>query len=154
MARIADISLKHEPQHFTFTISSIINFMEEYADFADKTLTKTLAYLNQANVLPISGPIVYFHTVDLENLHVEMGRTIVEPVDELDDMECKFVDKRTIATTIDQGPYEEQDPTLMELLHWIEENEYETSGPIGYCYLNDTNRSPTEFLTQMFIPLR
>ncbi|MDL2318826.1 GyrI-like domain-containing protein [Eubacteriales bacterium OttesenSCG-928-A19] len=154
MARISNISVKQEPEHYTLTIRKTIDFMKDYSDFAGQVLTLTGNYLNKMGVHPMSGPLVCFHNQDLETLDVEIGWQIVRKIENKDDMLCKPVPTRKLVSTIDLGPYEAQDPTLMDLLEWIKENGCEPQGPMYYCYLNDTERPAAEYLTQMSMPIK
>lgn len=154
MARISNITIKQEPEHYTFTVRKTIDFMKEYSNFAGQALRATGDYLNEKGLFPMSGPIVCFHNMELENLDVEMGWQITEKIENKNNMACNFMPAGKIVSTIDLGPYEEQDPTLEDLFSWIKENGYEPKGPICYCYLNDTERPPAQFLTQMSLAIK
>ncbi|MDL2215459.1 GyrI-like domain-containing protein [Ruminococcaceae bacterium OttesenSCG-928-N02] len=153
MARISNIEIKQEPKHYTLTIRKTIDFMKDYSDFAEQVLALTGSYLSELGVYPISGPVVCFHNQELETLDVEMGWQIAEIIEDKDDMICRLIESRKVVSAIDLGPYESQDPTLMDLFEWMKENGHEPQGPISYCYLNDTQRPEAEYLTQMSIPI-
>lgn len=102
----------------------------------------------------MSGPIVCFHNQELETLDVEMGWQIAQKIENKANMLCKMVPTRKVITAIDMGPYEKQDPTLMDIFEWLNDNELEAEGPIFYCYLNDTGRPEAEYLTKMSIPIK
>lgn len=154
MSRISNIEVKQEPAHYTLTVRKTIDFMKEYSDFAEQTLKLTGDYLNEMSVYPMSGPIVCFHNQGLETLDVEMGWQIAQKIDDRDNMICSMIPTRKVVSAIDLGPYEKQDPTLMDIFEWIKENGYEPQGPIYYCYLNDIERAETEYLTQMSMPIK
>ncbi|MDH6364666.1 effector-binding domain-containing protein [Enterococcus sp. PF1-24] len=61
--------------------------------------------------------------------------------------------QQLIAVTIDQGPYEAQDSTLEALMAWISANDLKASGGIYYHYLNDDQRDPATYLTEIYIPV-
>lgn len=154
MSRISNIEIKQEPQHYTLTIRKTIDFIKEYSDFAGQVLTQTGNYLNENGLFPVSGPIVCFHNQELESLDVEMGWRITQPISFKDDMVCNLIPVRKVVSAIDLGPYEKQDPTLMDIFEWIKENGCQAQGPIYYCYLNDTERPEAEYLTQMSLPIK
>lgn len=154
MARISNVTIKQEPEHYTLTIRKTIDFMKEYSDFAEQALGLTSDYLNEKGFFPISGPIVCFHNMELESLDVEMGWQITQKIESRDSLLCNLIPSRKVVSAIDLGPYEEQDPTLEDIFRWIKENGYEPQGAIQYCYLNDTERPPAEFLTQMSLPIK
>lgn len=153
MARVSNIAIKQEPAHYTLTIRKTIDFMKEYSIFAGQVLALTGDYLDTIGLNPMSGPIVCFHNQDLETLDIEMGWQIAQKTECKDDMLCNMIPIRKVVTAIDLGPYEKQDPTLIEIFEWIKVNGHEPVGPISYCYLNDTERPETEYLTQMSIPI-
>ena len=150
MSRISNIEIKQEPEHYTLTIRKTIDFMKEYSDFAMQVLALTGDYLNEMGVYPIS----YFHNQELESLDVEMGWQIAQKIENRDSMLCNMIPTRKVVSTIDLGPYEKQDPTLMDIFEWVKENGYEPQGPVFYCYLNDTERPEAEYLTQMSMPIK
>lgn len=154
MARISNIAIKQEPGHFTLTIRKTIDFMKEYADFAQQAWARTGDCLKECGLFPISGPIACFHNMELASLDVELGWQIAREVAGKEGMTCRYIPSRKVVTAIDMGPYEEQDPTLEDIFRWIKENRYEPQGAIQYCYLNDTQRPPAQFLTQMSLPVR
>lgn len=154
MARISAVSLKQQPEHYTLTVRKTIDFMAEYAAFAAQALDETSLHLHRLGLLPISGPIACFHNTQLKALDVECGWQLATPVESSGHLLCTHVPGRRVATAIDLGPYEQQDPTLSALLQWVQREGYEASGPICYRYLNDTDRPESEYLTEMFLPLR
>lgn len=154
MSRISHVAIKQEPEHYTVTIRKTIDFMKEYAGFAEQALALTGDYLNEMSIYPISGPIVCFHNQELGALDVEMGWQITKEIAVKDTMLCNRVPLRNVVSAIDLGPYEKQDPTLMDIFAWMEENSQEPQGPIRYRYLNDTDRPETEYLTEMSIPVK
>ena len=154
MSRISNIEIKQEPEHYTLTIRKTINFMKDYSDFAMQAFALTGDYLNEMNVYPISGPVVCFHNQELESLDVEMGWQIAQKIENRDIMLCNMLPTRKVVSAIDLGPYEKQDPTLMDIFEWVKENGYEPQGSIYYYYLNDTERPEAEYLTQMSMPIK
>ncbi len=154
MARISGVAIKHQPEHHMLTIRKTIDFMKEYSNFMDQTLEAITRYMDTVGIVPSGGPIVCFHNMDLEYLDVEAGWAVATAVAGNDEITANTVCAQKVATAIDQGPYEEQDSTLMDIFAWIEENGYEPQGPIYYHYLNDTDRSPEKFLTQMVLPVK
>lgn len=153
MARISTISIKQMPEHYTLTVRRTIDFLKEYAAFAKQTLACTGDYLSKMGQFPMSGPIACFYNTDLENLDVEMGWQITQPVQCKEDIVCDRIPEQKLASAIDLGPYEEQDATLADLLAWAKANGYALQGPICYCYLNDTDRPSEQYITQMLLPV-
>lgn len=154
MSRISNIEIKQVLEHYTLTIRKTIDFMNDYSDFAMQVLALTSDYLNEMGIYPISGPVVCFHNQELESLDVEMGWQIAQRIENRDSMLCNMIPTQKVVSAIDLGPYEKQDPTLMDIFEWVKENGYEPQGPIFYCYLNDTERPEAEYLTQMSMSIK
>lgn len=154
MTRISRLTVKEMPEKQLVTIRRTIDFFAEYSEMMDEVLQKIDKVLTASKLLPASGPIVCFHNVDLAALDVEIGMEIAFPVVlKESEVQCKTIPARKIALTIDQGPYEEQDPTLEALMAWINEQGYSMVGGIYYHYLNDEEQLPKEYLTEMYIPI-
>lgn len=154
MAQIAEITLKDLPARHILGMRKTIDFMKEYAAFAEKAMGEVLACLESQGKAPAGGPMVCFHNTDLEQLDVEVAFPVAEPMPDSGGLQGRTLPSERVATTIDQGPYEHQDPTLMALMAWVREQELESQGPIWYQYLNDIDRPDAQFLTLMEMPLR
>ncbi len=44
-------------------------------------------------------------------------------------------------------------PDVGRHFQWVAEHGYTPAGPISYCYLNDTERPPAHYLTEMSVPV-
>ncbi|MBU5361673.1 GyrI-like domain-containing protein [Enterococcus raffinosus] len=154
MTKIADIMVKQLPEQHMLTHRKTINFFEEYAEFMGEAIGRILKLIEENEAFPSSGPIVCFHNVDLEALDVEIGFATPKPLKAQNELHTLTHPIRTIAVTIDRGPYEQQDPTLEALMKWIPENGYEALGGIYYHYLNDERQPENEYLTEMYIPIQ
>lgn len=153
LARIADITLKDLPERHILSRRDTIDFMQDYAAFVGKALDEAQAYLERTGKAPAGGPLVCFHNTDLAELDVEVGFPVAEPLPGEGGIRGRVLPASRVATTIDQGPYEHQDPTLLALMAWVQERGLQPQGPIWYQYLNDTDRPETQFLTLMEMPL-
>ena len=154
MSKISEVSIIQEPEHYTLTIRKTINFLKDFPAEAGQAFGRTAQYIGEMGLSPMNGPIVCYHNQDLEACDVEMGWQIAQPVEKKDDMVCNQIPSRKIASAIDLGPYEDSDPTLEAVFNWTKEKGLETQGTIYNCYLNDPNRPPAEYLTQMYLPLK
>ena len=113
-----------------------------------------LFLIEENNTFPSSGPIVCFHNIELAVLDVEIGFEVAAPIEPVKPIAAIELPSRTVAATIDRGPYEKQDPTLETLMKWIPEHGFVPDGSIYYHYLNGEEQLQTEYLTQMFIPVK
>lgn len=154
MARISQIVLIRQPEFHALTVRGTIDFMKDFADFAGRGFDAVLSHLEGLNMLPAGEPLVCFHNADLGALDVEVGFPVSSPAEGRGEVRATTVPAQKAVSAIDMGPYEEQDPTLMELFDWVRENGHQMQGPIYYRYLNDTDRPAREYLTKMLLPLR
>lgn len=132
MPRISNISFTQQPSCHILTIRKTIDFMTEFSDFAGYSFDKIAKYLNSLNELPGGTPVVCFHNMDLENLDVEIGFPVANPLSGKDDISANTLPAQKVVSAIDLGPYEKQDPTLEDLFAWIQSNGYEMKGEIYY----------------------
>ncbi len=154
MSRISEIRIKQTPPCYTVSVRKTINFAEEYAAFFEEALSSIDAYLDSHDVLTSSPPLTCFHNMNLEQLDVEVGYHTSRETPNEGKISCQSYEPCMVVSAIDMGPYEQQDPTLMDLFAYIKQHDLEMSGPICYYYLNEPNRPESEYLTQMVIPIK
>lgn len=154
MAKISEIMVRQLPEQHMLTVRKTIDFFAQYADLMGIAITNILSQIEENSMFPSSGPIVCFHNIELENLDVEIGFRVARPVEVKGDVVAKTLPSQIVAVTIDRGPYEKQDPTLEELMNWVPKHGYEAAGGIYYHYLNGEDQPQSEYLTEMFIPVR
>ncbi|MDQ0359888.1 GyrI-like domain-containing protein [Breznakia pachnodae] len=152
--RIAKITVIQKAEYYTISVRKTIDFMKEYNDEFLDALQKIEAYLKEQGEFISSPPFTCFHNRDLETLDIEMGYEIATKLDDCDTIKINKLPSQKMVMTIDQGDYMKQDPTLMELLDWVNKSEYEETGPIYYYYLNDPDRPAEELLTEMVIAIQ
>lgn len=154
MARISDITVKEQPAFGFVYIRKTIQFLKEFGDFSAQSFSHILARLDGLGILVSDGPIVCFHNMDLERLDVSVGFPVARVVEPAGEMQTKIIPAQKVVTAIDQGAYEEQDPTLEDLFSWMQAHDVKPLGEIYYQYLNDTNRPSREYLTKMILPIQ
>lgn len=154
MARISQISLKQVPEKKVLSTTKAIDFSREYAGFTGEVYENILSYLKEKKLETAGPPFVIFHNMDLKELVVEAGFPVAQKLESKDGLDYKIQESVLVVSAIDLGPYEESDPTMMELFQWIEKNNYEMAGPIIYNYLNDTKRNESNYLTQIEIAVK
>lgn len=154
MSRISNVTLNQEPEHYTVTIRKTIDFLKEFPQTAEQSFKLTAQYLNELGISPMGGAIVCYYNQNLKACDVEMGWQITQQVEDKGDMICRFVPSRKIVSAIDLGPYKDSDPTMEAVFNWIKEKGIHPQGTIYNYYLNDPNRPETEYLTQIFMPVK
>lgn len=154
MSRISEIRIKETQLCYIVSIRKTINFMKEYSSFFGESISKVSNYLEKNSVLTSSAAMACFHNMDLEHLDIEVGFYVAHEIPNTENITCKISEPYKVVTTIDMGPYEKQDSTLMEIFEYIKEHNLEMQGPIFYYYLNEPNRKESEYLTQMDISVK
>ncbi|WP_283410763.1 GyrI-like domain-containing protein [Anoxynatronum buryatiense] len=152
MAIISKINLFEQPEQHVLSIRTTIHF-DDYPSTAGQAYGKIMAYADRNGLLFSGGPFVCFHNVDLANLDVEMGFPVAKPMTGEGDIGGSVIPARKVVTGIFLGAYTDTDPLMMEILQWIAAQGYEQQGGIYHYYLNDENRSESELLTQMVVPI-
>lgn len=152
--RIAEIGIKCVPDHYVVSQRKTINFMKDYSKVSESVLSEISEILGTLEIFPIDGSITFFHNNDLESLDVEIGWRISGPIHTDDKTLCRYVPEHDEVTTLDQGPYEQQDSTLFDMLQWISDNKITTTGPITYVYLNNPKGNETNNITKMSIAIQ
>ncbi|MHC5248080.1 GyrI-like domain-containing protein [Enterococcus sp. LJL90] len=153
MNQISKIYVKELPELIFLSHRQTIDFFAEYSGLIGETLPKIDEALEKENLAPSSGLVTCFHNIDLAQLDVEVGMVIPRRIATKKPLNCTVLPAGLVATTIDLGEYEKQDPTMMALSEWIPKNGYQANGGIYYHYLNDEKQPPENYLTQMLIPI-
>lgn len=153
MARISKIKVKELPERKFLSIRKTIDFFKEYSDFVGNSINQIERLLEVNEAFPCSGPIVCFHTIDLESLDVEIGFEVAKPFLSEGEIRFSILPTQVVVTAIDQGPYEQQDPTLEEIMNWISKHNFEAIGGIHYQYLNE-EEVENNCLTEMSVPVK
>jgi effector-binding domain-containing protein len=111
-------------------------------------------YAQDNGLLLSGGPFVCYHNTDLKSLDVEMGFPIAKPVLGTDDIAGYSIPVQKAVSGIFLGAYEDTDPLMLAIINWIVEHGYEQQGRIYNYYLNDADRSASELLTQIVVPIK
>ncbi len=154
MSRISEIRIKQTYPCYTVSVRGTINFMNEYESFFEEALLSVTNYLDEHHIITSSPAMVCFHNMELENLEIEVGFHITQEIAGNEKIFCRDTESCKVVSTIDKGPYEKQDSTLMELFEFIKRHNLAMQGPIYYYYLNEPNRDESDYLTQMEIPIK
>lgn len=152
--RIAEVSIRCVPDHYVVTQRKTINFIKEYYKTSQSVLREISEVLENLKVSPLEGSVTFFHNNDLESLDVEIGCRVSGPIQTDGNTLCRYVPEHDEVTTLDLGPYEQQDSTLFDMMQWINDNKITTTGPITYVYLNNSNGNEKNPITKMSIGIQ
>jgi len=114
---------------------------------------------NQRNFVKITGPFMtVYHDQEYkeEGADIEVaipitGRVVVDDPS----VEVKNLKPRKVASLIHKGPYDNIAAGYEAILSYVQENDYEITGPMIDLYLNDPNSvEPEELMTEIQIPIK
>jgi len=154
MPVISGIKLFEKPEEHVLSIRKKISF-QDFPQTAEKVYEQIIKYAKEKNLL-FSGPaFVCYHNNDLENLDVEMGIPVANLINTKNDTILgKTIPAEKVVSGIYLGAYEETDTLMMSIFEWISNNGYEQQGRIYNYYLNESDRSKDELLTEIAVPVK
>ncbi len=153
MPIVSEINLLEEPEQQVLSIRTVISF-SVYPETAGKAYRKIIDYAQRSGILFSGTPFVCYHNSDLEHLDVEIGFPIATAVQSNEEIQLRVIPAQKTMSGIFLGAYEETDCLMLEIFRWISEHGYEQQGRIYHHYLNDQNRSVSELLTRIAIPVK
>lgn len=119
------------------------------------TYGKIAHYLGEKSLAPAGAPYTAYYNMDMQDLDVEIGIPVLEPVDDVDDLQVTTIPGGKMATCIHKGPYNNIEAAYNALMAFLEGEGVEATGVAYEYYLNDpTEIPPQELLTQIFFPLK
>jgi effector-binding domain-containing protein len=119
------------------------------------TYGKIAHYLGEKSLAPAGAPYTAYYNMDMQDLDVEIGIPVIEPVDGVDDLQATTIPGGKMATCIHKGPYNKIEVAYTALMAFMQSEGLDATGVAYEYYLNDpTETSPEELLTQVFFPLK
>lgn len=150
MSRIQMLKQREQP---TLTIRMITK-VEELPRVIGESYGKIAAYLNEIGELMSDVPFVAYHNMDMQNLDVEMGFPVAQPLPGKDEVKPGFIPEGKIIFCMYRGPYAEMEPVYIEMSQWFGQNECQPSGVAYEYYYNDPEFPENEWLTKIVMPLK
>jgi len=105
---------------------------------------KVLAYIQAAGKYPSNPPFVAYYNLDMQNLDIELGFPLEEPLPESGDIHPVIYPAGDYASLLYIGPYDQCAPAYEELARFIQEAGREPTGVAFEYYLNDPSEPPFE----------
>lgn len=119
------------------------------------TYGKLMGYLGEHGVYPASAPFAAYYNMDMQDLDVEMGFPVAQPLPERDPIQPGEIPAGRAAVTVHTGPYEDFGKAYDALQQFMDEQGVEGTGVAYEFYLNDpTDTPPSELQTQIVLPLK
>lgn len=150
MSRIQTLKQREQP---TLTIRMTTK-IEELPRVIGESFGKIAAYLNELGELMSDVPFVAYHNMDMQNLDVEIGFPVAQPLPGKDEVKPSFIPEGKIIFCMYRGAYAEMEPVYIEMSQWFETNKCQPSGVAYEHYYNDPEFPESEWLTKIVMPIK
>lgn len=130
--------------------------VEELSSAVADRMGRVLACLGEAGARAAGPPFTRYHGMTGDEVDVEVGLPVSEPVDGDDDVEAGRLPGGEVIATVHRGPYEGLTEAGKALDRWLEENGREARGPNWELYRVNagTVDDPSRFETDVVKPIR
>ncbi|WP_322787253.1 GyrI-like domain-containing protein [Peptoclostridium acidaminophilum] len=115
---------------------------------------KLCAYMEELGEIVSDLPFVAYHNMDMQDLDVEIGFPVANPLPGKGDIKPGTIPEGTRIFCMYRGPYEEMAPIYEEMQKWMYENGYASAGPVYENYYNGTDFPAHELLTRIVMMVR
>ncbi|MFL7868882.1 MAG: GyrI-like domain-containing protein [Anaerolineales bacterium] len=116
---------------------------------------KIAGYLAELGTQPDGAPFAAYYNMDMQDLDVEIGFPVTEPVPSKGDIQASQIPGGKLAIALHTGPYGEIGPAYDALTQFAKEQGCEPTGVSYEFYLNDPQEtSPQDLKTQIIFPLK
>nr|WP_320024507.1 GyrI-like domain-containing protein [uncultured Acetobacterium sp.] len=150
MSRIQTLKQREQP---TLILRMTTN-VEELPRIIGESFGKIVAYLNEIGELMSDVPFVAYHNMDMQNLEVEIGFPVAQPLPGKGEVQPSFIPEGKIIFCMYRGSYAEMEPVYIEMSQWFENNECQPSGISYEYYYNDPEFPESEWLTKIVMPIK
>ena len=129
--------------------------MRDLPKIINESYHKIYEYLKEMNENPIDVPYTAYHSLDTNDLDVEMGFPVSRPLSEKNEIKSGEIPRGRYVTCLYKGPYSQMEQPYNEIFRWIEENGYEKTGVYYEYYFNSPTEVPeSELITRIAIPVK
>ena len=120
-----------------------------------ESYSKIAGYLAELGAQPAGAPFAAYYNLDMQELDVEIGLPVEEPLSGKDDTQASQVPGGKLALALHTGPYGDIGPAYDALIQFAKEQGCEPTGVSFEFYLNDPQETAQENLqTQIVFPLK
>jgi effector-binding domain-containing protein len=112
----------------------------------DPSYHRLFAYLGEVGVPPTGAPFAAYHTMDMQDLDVEVGVPVARPVASAGEVIAAELPARRIATALYTGPYEGLPGFHHSFMAWCNAHGHHLNGPVYEFYMNNPSETPADQL--------
>ena len=115
---------------------------------------KLAACLARQGAMLCDAPYVCYHTMDMQNLDVEMGFPVAHPLSGEAEVQAGAIPEGPAAYCMYRGPYNGLGPVYEEMGKWMAAQGCTPVGTAYEFYLNNLEVAEEELLTKILLPYR
>lgn len=153
MPRVASIELIQQIKQPILVISACTK-VENLPMLIGQSYGKIVAYLEELNERMTNIPFVAYHSMDMQNLDVEIGFPVAKSFPNKGDIKSAFIPESKAVLSMHRGPYNDMEPIYAEMAKWIENNGYQSTGTSYEYYYNGPEFPVSELLTKIILPIK
>ncbi|MDR2974617.1 MAG: GyrI-like domain-containing protein [Propionibacteriaceae bacterium] len=153
MPRISDIEMLEKAEQPSVAIRTTTSADKLHA-LIGESYGKLAAYLNSQGRLMADVPYVAYHTMDMQNLDVEMGFPLASPLPGDGDIQPSQIPAGKYVFCMFQGSYADVEPVYADMATWINDHKLAPAGPAYEAYYNGPDIAPDLELTMILMPVR
>ncbi|MHC1721091.1 MAG: GyrI-like domain-containing protein [Clostridiaceae bacterium] len=150
-----NIELKEKGLRYTLLIKKTTS-VGELPKIIGENYMKIFRYLGELGEQPTDAPFVAYYNLDMEHLIVELGFPVNKPLPGKDEIVAGEIPAGPVVTCLYKGPYKDMQPLYEEMMKWISDKGYESTGAYYEHYLNSPAdvSSENDYLTRVDLPVR
>lgn len=153
MPRVSNIDILHLREQPALVIRTRSK-MEDLPKVIGQSYHDILRYLNQLGEIMADVPFVAYHTMDMQNLDIEIGIPIAKILPKNGSIKLSAVPEGKAAYCMYRGPYSQCVCVYREMAKWIADRGYQFSGASYEFYFNGPDTPEDELLTKILIPIK
>jgi effector-binding domain-containing protein len=108
-------------------------------------------YLGEVGQGPAGPPFVIYRNMDMQDLDVEMGFPVAQPIAGRGEIKASELPAGKVAACLYIGPYSDMASAYEALKRWIAERGHEPTGVVWEVYLSDPNETPPQELKTQIV---
>lgn len=146
--------LEDKPAQPTITIRTR-TAVENLPQVLGQAYESIIDYLSQIGVQPSGAPYVGFFNMDMQDLDIECGLPILQPVKGNNEIKPGEIPAGKQVSCLYKGPYSQIEPAYNAIMEWVPANGYTSTGVCYEFYLNNPAETPeNELLTKIIFMLK
>ena len=138
-----ECELSERPAQAALTIRTR-TAVQDLPQLIGKAYSAIIQHLTQLGQYPAGAPFAAYYNMDMQNLDIELGFPLAEPLPPGGDIMPVIYPAGDYASLLYVGPYDQCGPAYEELTHFIQEQGREPTGVAFEYYLNDPSEPPFE----------